>query len=283
MNETLDPVHAIFRGADARDWIEVLGAFATSVVLDYGTPETLAPDAIVDRWRNALEPLDRTEHRLFDIDVRVEGDRAFVTSRFSAEHRLRNAPGGDEWRLEGRYEHDVVRTDRWRVTRMRMIPEASIGNGAMVAEGIDRARRMPALRARNRASVDAFFDRLEAFDIDGFAALFAEGAAQIMPYAPPGFPSELRGRESIRAQYAGIAERFASMRFVDRTILATLDPERFVATFRGEVALREGGRYDNRYVSLFRVENGLVTEVVEHFDPRVLRSFLDGQSSPQTS
>lgn len=134
-------IHAICDGVDRRRWAQVQAAFAERVVLDYGTPELLAPEEIVGRWRPLLSAFDRTEHRLGEADLRLlERDRARVEVPFEAEHELRGAAGGDAWTLAGRYELEALRGPAgWRVSRMRMVPTGSAGNARLIAAAQARA------------------------------------------------------------------------------------------------------------------------------------------------
>lgn len=48
-------------------------------------------------------------------------------------HQLEGAEGGDQWVLEGTYEHELARgTDGWKITRMKMTPGAQTGNAKMM-------------------------------------------------------------------------------------------------------------------------------------------------------
>lgn len=148
-----DAILAIARGADHHDWQAVAATFADSVMLDYGSPERLTPQAIVARWQPLLEAFDSTRHELRDIEPRIHGDRATATSQFLATHVLAGsgAPMGDVWTLEGRYEHELQRSadGQWRVTAMRMIPSASTGNQSLLAEAQALAASRAAARARS--------------------------------------------------------------------------------------------------------------------------------------
>ncbi|WP_437932346.1 nuclear transport factor 2 family protein [Sorangium sp. So ce291] len=132
------------------------------------------------------------------------------------------------------------------------------------------------VRERHRAVVHAFFARLEAFDIKGFAALFAETGRQVMPFSLEGFPKTLDGRAAIFNQYRSMPDSFASIRFPDLVIHDMVDPSRFFVTYRGEIRLRSGGSYDNTYAGLFVIQDGQIAEYHEYFDPIVLqRAFGD--------
>jgi len=132
------------------------------------------------------------------------------------------------------------------------------------------AREAAATRDDNRRKVHTFFERLEAKDIDGFVALWAEDGAQIMPFAPEGFPKRLDGVAAIRRQYADLPKHFRSMKFRDLEIRDLTDPHEFFVTYHGDIELAAGGHYDNVYAGHFRVENGKIRVFYEYFDPNVL-------------
>lgn len=127
------------------------------------------------------------------------------------------------------------------------------------------------MREKHRAVVHAFFARLEAFDIRGFAELFAEEGRQVMPFSPEGFPKVLEGRAAIFNQYRSMPDNFTSMRFPDRVVHDMLDPSRFFVTYRGEIRLKSGGSYNNTYAALFVIHDGQIAEYHEYFDPIVLQ------------
>jgi ketosteroid isomerase-like protein len=276
----VETVENVARGADLRQWQTVEAAFAARVVLDYGTPELLTPQEIVSRWKPLLSAFDETQHVLRDIQVTFpEGTRARVSSAFQATHHLEGVAGGSLWTLEGRYEHELSKTDTgWQITRMRMIPGRSTGNPALVAAA--RARGgvpdpAPAGRSRqdrdeNRRTVERFFASLEAKDIGAFLALWAEDGVQVMPFSPAGFPARLDGKAAIRKQYGDLPKNYESMRFPDREIHDLADPRGFFVTYRGEIRRANGGRYDNTYAGYFVVDHGKIREFHEYFNPQIL-------------
>ena len=264
-----ETIENIARGADLRQWAIVRASFAPQVTLDYGQPETLSPSAVVERWEPLLEAFDGTQHAISDLDIQVQGDRATTRSTFLATHWMDAANDGNVWTLAGRYEHELIRAnDGWRVTRMRMVPGESTGNAGLLEEA---QRRAAVAKPEGRAVVEAFFTLLEAFDIAGVAALFDAKGRQVMPFSPEGFPDELVGPDAVFNQYKGMPDNYRAMRFPDLTIRELEAPGEFFVTYRGEIELKDGGRYDNTYAALFRIQNGHIIEFVEYFDPIVLQ------------
>ncbi len=134
-------IEEMAEAVDERLWDRVETYFASRVVLDYGVPELLTPADIVARWRPLLTAFDRTHHVIEDLTVRFEPvDRARLEARFRADHEL----AGVRWRLRGRYESELVLVDsEWKITRMRMIPETSLGDATVVDQARAKAGVSP--------------------------------------------------------------------------------------------------------------------------------------------
>ena len=59
------------------------------------------------------------------------------------------------------------------------------------------------------------------------------------------------------------------MRF-PRNLYTTEDPSVVFARFRGEIEIKAGGKYENDYIGIFRLENGQIVEYTEYFNPIVM-------------
>lgn len=125
------------------------------------------------------------------------------------------------------------------------------------------------------AGVKEFFAALEAMDVERFLKVWAEDGVQEMPFAPGDFPKKLDGKASIRKQYEPLPKAFAGMKFPIRRLLPTADPRVVLAEYDGSIALKAGGRYDNRYIGVFTFDAaGKLKHFTEYFDPfTLLRGF----------
>jgi hypothetical protein len=102
-------------GIDSRDWELFRGCFTADCELDYGS---------VGRWSSAeavTEFMRRThsgpsQHRLTNIVVTVEGDRARARTYVDVIAHGRNGIGGGN--AIGYYDDELMRTDQgWRIAR----------------------------------------------------------------------------------------------------------------------------------------------------------------------
>lgn len=142
--------------------------------------------------------------------------------------------------------------------------EPQVTGGGTERNGADRT-------SRSIAAVREFFAALEAMDIPRFLAVWAENGVQEMPFAPGSFPRRLEGRAAIERQYGPLPAAFSSMRFPIRRLVTGETPGLVVVEYDGSIALKAGGRYDNRYVGIFQFdEGGKLTHFAEYFDPLTL-------------
>lgn len=119
--------------------------------------------------------------------------------------------------------------------------------------------------------VREFFAALEAMDIPRFLEVWAEDGIQEMPYAPGAFPRRLVGKSALAGQYGPLPTAFTEMKFVLRRLVTTSEPGVVLAEWDGAIGLKAGGRYDNRYVGIFRFNSdGKLAQFTEYFDPYTL-------------
>jgi uncharacterized protein len=106
-----------------------------------------------------------------------------------------------------------------------------------------------------------------------FADLFAADGVMTYPFAPPGHPAELRGREAIRAFFAGLGrsrELFA-MEGVAAQAWQTDDPEVVITeiTHHGQSTVT-GAPYRFTALGVIRVRGGEIVRYDDYMDPIAL-------------
>jgi len=113
-----------------------------------------------------------------------------------------------------------------------------------------------------------------------FADLFAADSVLAYPFAPPGQPSELRGREEIRAYFAEMAGRrgLFAMKGVEQVIRETDDPEVVVVeiTHHGHSAVTDAP-YELRALGVIRVRDGEILRYDDYMNPIAL-AMLTGRA-----
>ncbi len=103
-----------------------------------------------------------------------------------------------------------------------------------------------------------------------FADLFAADGVLTYPFAAPGMPRELRGRDAIRAFHGPAAERRSMFDLdgVDVVVRQTDDPEVVVAEIEHYGHSHSiGGPYRFRALGVIRVRDGEIVSYDDYMDP----------------
>jgi len=110
-----------------------------------------------------------------------------------------------------------------------------------------------------------------------FAELFAAEGVLAYPFAPPGHPRELRGRDAIRAYFAAMGQSRAlfTMAGVDAVSWQTDDPEVVVTqiTHHGTSQVT-GAPYELTALGVIRVRDGMIVRYEDYMDPIALARLL---------
>ncbi len=129
------------------------------------------------------------------------------------------------------------------------------------------------------------FERLhervrDDYDMDGQADLYAPDGTLELPFAPPGMPRCMRGREEIRTFLAAAGQRARQagrriVRYDPVVVHETADPEVIVAEFdlHGEVTAT-GEPYRIPFIQVLRVRDGEIVSMRDYFDTRAMSETL---------
>jgi ketosteroid isomerase-like protein len=110
-----------------------------------------------------------------------------------------------------------------------------------------------------------------------FSDLFAPDGILRYPFAPPGWPRELRGREAIREFHGAASARRSVLEIkgVDVVIRETDDPEVVVAEIEHHGHSHgTGGAYRFRALGVIRVRDGEIVEYDDYMDPIAMAALL---------
>jgi ketosteroid isomerase-like protein len=119
-------------------------------------------------------------------------------------------------------------------------------------------------------------DLLLAKDMSGFADLWAIDGTMEFPFAPPGWPTRLEGREAVREYLRGYPDVYDVKGVLEQTVHETTDPEVIIAEFEVEgVVLRTRESYRRRYISVITVRDGQITGYRDYWAPLDLTADTD--------
>jgi uncharacterized protein (TIGR02246 family) len=118
-------------------------------------------------------------------------------------------------------------------------------------------------------------------DADGFADLFAPDGVIESPFAPPGAPSRLEGREAIREHSRQVMASPVRLEDYEVTELyQTQDPEVAIAELRVRATLTTTGRsFEATAIQVLRIRDGHIVLFRDFADSRVLED-VTGEPHP---
>jgi hypothetical protein len=132
-------------------------------------------------------------------------------------------------------------------------------------------------QARSPREVAELVRRMVAGEDVGFADLFAEDAVFSYPFAPPGHPAELTGRDAIRSFFGSRADARSLFRMdgVDAVIRETDDLEVVVTEIRHHGWSHvTNAPYEHTALGVIRVRNGLIVRYDDYMNPIALAQLL---------
>lgn len=135
----------------------------------------------------------------------------------------------------------------------------------------DTQRHDDPIVARLEAALAALIDGETA----SWPAMFAEDGEMAFPFAPPGYPTRLAGREAIAAFIATYPEHIRLHRVgLDH---AFRDGDTRTVEFHAEAtAVSTGRRFTMRYVGVIETRDGLITRYRDYWDGLVAVAAMGG-------
>lgn len=120
---------------------------------------------------------------------------------------------------------------------------------------------------------EALGDRIDK-GASSFIDMMAEHAVMEFPYALPGLPLRLEGRDAVARHLERAAGLIAFDRMGAPTVHPSTDQDLVIIEFDGfGRGVETGEAYDQRYISVVRTENGRITRYRDYWNPiAVLRA-----------
>jgi hypothetical protein len=117
---------------DDRRFDDLDDVFVADATAELGWP-LQGRQAIKDRVRDALVPLDASQHLVATHRVQLDGDQATGRCYLQAQHVRAGAAGGSQFMVGGCYEDRYVRTpDGWRIAHRALVVLWTDGNPAVL-------------------------------------------------------------------------------------------------------------------------------------------------------
>ncbi|MFJ4937089.1 nuclear transport factor 2 family protein [Streptomyces pseudovenezuelae] len=113
-------------------------------------------------------------------------------------------------------------------------------------------------------------------DIPAWVGLWAEDGIMEFPFAPPGRPRRLEGKDAVAAYMRPYPDHIDLHDFPEVRIHETTDPETIVVEMRGVGrVVATDGPFEMTYVAVVTVRDGLIVSYRDYWDPLAALA-LDG-------
>ena len=107
-----------------------------------------------------------------------------------------------------------------------------------------------------------------AGDFDAYVDLCTEDVVFEFPFAPPGRPRRVEGRENLAAYLGAFPGRIEFVALTEFTVHETTDPEVIVVEMRAEGRIRATGEpYEMGYISVVTVRAGRIVRYRDYWNP----------------
>ncbi|MGW2326093.1 nuclear transport factor 2 family protein [Streptomyces sp. NPDC001700] len=117
---------------------------------------------------------------------------------------------------------------------------------------------------------------LLAHDMRGFADLWAEDGTMEFPFAPPGWPRRLEGREAVREYVRDYPDHIDLRAVAHEVVHRTADPGVLIVEFAVDaVAVPTGRPLRIDYVAVITVRDGEIVSYRDYWNPLLLSDGLD--------
>jgi len=136
------------------------------------------------------------------------------------------------------------------------------------------------LREENRAIFIEMLARLGRQDIEGAGEYLADDILAEWPFPPvPEMPEALTGKVALLNVFEGM-KGFEPYRYEVTKIYEMADPQELIAEYRSNSRVLETGRpYANRYLGVFRFQDGKIVYWREFLNPQWIAEALGESNS----
>jgi len=135
-------------------------------------------------------------------------------------------------------------------------------------------------RLTAQAAMTKFLDLMLQEDIPQWMELWHDEAVFEYPFAPPGLPQVVSGKQAIFENFKDFPDKIKLFKFTDVRMHPMRDPDTLVVEFacRGR-AVATGKPYNQRYIAVVQMTGGKISRYRDYWNPLVfLEAFDDGEA-----
>ena len=124
----------------------------------------------------------------------------------------------------------------------------------------------PEENVAGRIAID-FLDALAVSDADAIAKMWTDDAVLEFPFAPPEFPSKIKGQPDIEQYFRDALGAVNPIAYPNRVVTPFADPLSCLIEFDSQLTVGDDPKiFENSYITIVRVRNGKIAYFKEHYD-----------------
>ena len=113
------------------------------------------------------------------------------------------------------------------------------------------------------------FQTFKTGNLKALVDLLAEDMVMEFPFAPPGRPRRVEGKENIIAYNKEVMSISKGTDYTDLEVYQTTDPNCIIVEMTGHgTVTATGNPFERRYIDVFRTENGHIKFVRDYWNPQ---------------
>ncbi|MCV7168420.1 nuclear transport factor 2 family protein [Mycobacterium manitobense] len=125
--------------------------------------------------------------------------------------------------------------------------------------------------------VDRALDLLVRQDMAGFADLWADDGVIEFPFAAPGYPERVVGREAVAEYMRGYPDLLRIEDFPHKVVHETVDPGVVIVEFEAAgTVVASGAPYRMRYIAVITVRDGRIQSYRDYWSPLAAAEAMGG-------
>lgn len=126
---------------------------------------------------------------------------------------------------------------------------------------------------------DVLGDRLDP-GAGSFVEMFAEDGVMEFPYALPGDPERVEGRNALTAYLKGVNDKLSVDRMEHPRVIEAADPDTLILEFEGFGQGKATGEpYEQRYLAVIRTKDGRIVRYTDYWNPLALLRATRGRAA----
>jgi uncharacterized protein len=132
---------------------------------------------------------------------------------------------------------------------------------------INPTNRHPLNRSLDQSTLTSFFAAQESRSLSSVMRCWHADCIMRTPYAPAPLPRERVGRAAVERTFKALFDTSTAIHLPQLRIIQTEERHLWIALWQVDIHLTTGARYHGSDICMLLLQDGLIKEYTEYFDP----------------